>query len=175
MVPAVVGADCIVTVLYSYPLPQVFDAVNTTESTPGARPVSTPDEEITAFGFVTPQAPLMALVSVMVAPVHTEAAPAIAGGSGKDSIVTTCAAEALHGPRVTVYKMVSMPGKCVVTAPPETLALPFVADHVPPVMLADSVVDEPLQTTLVPLMMPGNGVGLMVTIFVAVAVPQKLV
>ena len=65
-----------------------------------------------------------------------------------------------------------------VTIPPEgvTVATPvLLLLHVPPVTPSLSVINEPRQTLLAPVMVPAVAPGLTVIVAVSTAVPQELV
>jgi hypothetical protein len=71
----------------------------------------------------------------------------------------------------------------MITVPPETpattpvlftVAFPLLALHVPPPTLSDSVIVAPTFTEDEPVIVPALGKGIIVTVWVAVAVPQLL-
>ena len=72
--------------------------------------------------------------------------------------------------------MVVVPADTPVTEPGiETVATEVLDDiQEPPAEASDSVMDEPTQTEAEPDMAPTVGVGLMVTVYVAVADPHEL-
>jgi hypothetical protein len=70
--------------------------------------------------------------------------------------------------------MVSIPGNSPSTTPDDTLAFPLVADQVPPGVPSVNLIDAPEQRTESPVMAPAFGSGLIVIVFVAMAVPQIL-
>ena len=73
--------------------------------------------------------------------------------------------------------MVADPAVTPVTTPPAlTDAIPAAPElHVPPVLVALSVMVVDRQTVEGPEMVPAVGVGLTVTVYVALAVPQLVV
>lgn len=102
---------------------------------PAATPVTTPvDEPIVATVtlLLAHVPPVLALLSVVVAPVHTDVVPVIAAGSG--FTVTTID---LAQPVPSVYIMVDVPVVSAVATPDEFIVTTLVFDelHVPPVVL----------------------------------------
>jgi hypothetical protein len=72
--------------------------------------------------------------------------------------------------------MFAMPGLAPDTTPPATVAIAvFPLVHVPPVVPSNSVVVDPAQTVVVPVMVPADGSAFTVIANVSVAVPQPLV
>ena len=119
--------------------------------------------------------PLTVGVKVMVLPEHTVEGPDIVPADAPGVMVTTNEAVRLPQLLLTVYRMVSTPAVIPTTAPDEdTVALPLVALHVPPVTEADSVVPDPVHILLVPDMVGVVGNAFTAMPLVANTVPQVL-
>ena len=71
--------------------------------------------------------------------------------------------------------MISVPVAIPVTNPPVTVALLVVALQVPPGKLSVNVIAAAAHTIESPVIVPAEGMGLTVIIFVAIAVPQVFV
>jgi hypothetical protein len=71
--------------------------------------------------------------------------------------------------------MVSIPAAIPVTKSPETDALELLLLHKPSVTRSDKVMVEPTQTPEAPVILPANGAGFTVIVFVTVADPHELV
>jgi hypothetical protein len=105
--------------------------------------------------------PAVVLVNVVVLPIHTELAPAIAAGNG----LTVNEAVVLHTP--IEYVIFTTPAPTPVTTPvvPPTVATSvLLLLHVPPLTEFVSVVDDPAHTNSAPEI--ASGVALIVTVAV---------
>jgi hypothetical protein len=71
--------------------------------------------------------------------------------------------------------MVSIPAETPVTVPPTTVAVALLLLHTPPVTASVKVMDDAWQTLAGPAMLPAVSTGLMLIVFVAIAVAQVLV
>jgi len=119
--------------------------------------------------------PVVALVRVIAASLHTVPEPLIVVTVGSVPMVMTALAVALPQLVVTVYLMVSSPGTTPVTTPPALMvALPLLALHTPPEVALLKVMVAPVHTVIAPVIALTVGGPMIVIVFVAVAVPQLL-
>ena len=147
---------------------------------PAEIPVTTPVLLIPATGAILLlHTPVAAESDKAVSePTHNDNAPAIAPASGRGLTISECAAVSLPQLLVTVYKISELPAATPVTLPvadPAVATVVLLLLQCPPGLASDSVVITPAHTLEVPVMIPAAGNGLTVIIFVALAVPQKLV
>lgn len=132
---------------------------------PAATPVTIPVEVVIVALAVLPELhvpPEGVLESVVAAPTHTVAVPAIAVGSA----FTVTMRVSTH-PVPVVYVIVAVPALMPATAPSVAPTVAVVASlllHVPPVVVLLKVVTEPSQTLAVPVM----PAGIAITVTVAV-------
>jgi hypothetical protein len=109
----------------------------------------------------------------MVDPTHTVPAPEMLT-TGAEVTFTVSVAVAVPQLLVTVYVTISIPTALPETTPPlDTVATPPVPEKTPPPEPV-SVMDEPTHTEVGPVI-EAVGNAFMVTILVAVAVPQLFV
>ena len=134
-------------------------------------PVSTPVVEMVPVAPVTlvHVPPVVASVSAVVSPLHTDSAPVIIAGCR--STVTIVVAAQLP----IVYDMVEVPVLIVlaVTVPPVLIVATVVVTllHTPPPVASVSVIDAPWQMGVLPLIAAGKVVT--VTICVATQLPKR--
>ena len=69
----------------------------------------------------------------------------------------------------------SIPAVTPAATPPETVACPLVADHVPPVITSVRVVVLPPQTAPPPVIVPASGSELIVIMCIAESTPHEFV
>jgi len=109
-----------------------------------------------------------------VSPTHISKKYAVIGGTVSTVTFTSLVAYAVpHGP-VTAYEIVTVPALTPVTMPPETVAQVLLALHVPPAVASVSVMVAPATTVDGPVI-GLTVVVLIVTVFVAAALPQPFV
>jgi hypothetical protein len=107
--------------------------------------------------------PVTALCNVSSAVTHSVADPVIVPAFGNGLTVTTFTATAVPHIFVTLYEMVTLPEETPVTKPPDTVALPLLAVHVPPVKVGVRESEPPpSQTEERPAILPATGRGLTV-------------
>ena len=133
---------------------------------PAVTPVTTPEELMVAtaelevvqtpFGFV--------FASVAVEPAHNEVGPVI-GAPAPELIVTLVVALLVHPFTVTVYVITAVPAETPVTTPEElTVATAELeVDQTPPLVASESVVVEPTQVEVKPVM-GATGQGLQLSL-----------
>lgn len=162
----------VTAVVTPQPVGKVYDIV----TVPAATPVTLPDPSTVA----TEPALLVQLPPVEVSPrvvieppSQTAIVPVMVAGIGL--MVTAWVAIAVPQELVTVYKTVSMPAVAPVTVVPVTIAWPFEALHVPPVVASATVIAPTAHMLDGPVMVPAVGVAITVIVEVAYKVPQLLV
>ena len=128
---------------------------------PTATAVKTPDDTVITAGFVlVHDPPPMTSVRVSVEPKQKDEGPESEPALGKGFTVTMELAAITPQELVTVYEMVVVPTAAPVTTPPTTVATEgTVLLHTPPVAASVSVIDDKLQTLVVPTMDPAFGKG----------------
>jgi hypothetical protein len=117
--------------------------------------------------------PGVASVKAVVRPTHTLGVP-VMPATADVFTVTTLVAVAVPQPLVTAYDIVTVPTVTPVNRPPETVALPLLALHVPPATASDSVMFDPMFTLDGPDIVPAD-TAFTVTTNVATAAPQPVV
>ena len=145
-------------------------------SIPAVTPVTTPVAETFALALVLLNVPpVVALVSVMLAPVHTLEGPDIV--STAVIALTMIRFIAIADPHEldTVYLIVSMPADTPVITLSAVVANPIRLLHTPPAIDALSVVDAPTHKVVAPVIVPATGSGDIVITDLAVSVPQPVV
>ena len=145
-------------------------------SAPGVTPVTIPPAKVADALLMFQIPPEEVSVKVFVAPTHAKGDPIIvpAFGNGGLIVITFTAVAAPHT-FVTVYMMISMPIVTPVTTPPDMVAVLPLLLHTPPGVISVKVMLEPTHTLEGPVMVPAVMGGLIVRIFVAIAVPHELV
>jgi hypothetical protein len=106
--------------------------------------------------------PGIELPSVVAAPVHKLLAPVIAPGAGF-TVTTVVVAH----PVDSVYEIIEVPEETPSTEPSEGLTIAtegLLLDHVPPVVPSERVVDAPVHTVAVPIIVDGSGLTVTTTV-----------
>ena len=123
--------------------------------------------------------PVFVSVSVVLLPTVVASVPEIVPAVGTVIIFTICLAVSEPQVFILLYLMVSIPSTepVIVADDPVEVKVASVLDalHVPPVESAISVMGEPKQTDVGPLMVPAYTSALTFTVFLATADPQVLV
>ena len=107
-------------------------------------------------------------------PAHTFVTPLIALIA--EAALTVIVLVAVSAPHtlVIIYLIVSIPIETPVTTPAETVALALVEPQVPPVVASVRLIVEPIQTEVVPLIVPALGIVFIVIAFITVSAPHVL-
>ena len=165
-----------ITVLIAVSEPHALATTYIMVSVPGVIPVTTPPETV-AKPLVACQIPPVAVsVNVTVEPMNSLLSPIIHPAKGTEVTVTIFIAVTEPQVLATTYLIVSMPGAIPVTIPAVTEVLPLLLLHTPPTVRSFSVITDPAQTVVTPVIAPTTGdAGLTVNVVVAAFVPQLLV
>ena len=97
--------------------------------------------------------PVAASLRVVEDPEHTVAGPVMAGKVVVFTVISFVATAEPHVPE-TAYEIVTLPAVTPVTTPPETVALPLLALHVPPDTPSVRVIFAPVLTVDAPEIVP---------------------
>ena len=144
-------------------------------SIPAVTPVTTPPATVAEALLLLHAPPAGKAVRLIDEPVHTVDGPVIKPALTTVSIVMVFVAVDVQLMLVTVYIAVSTPAVTPVTTPPRTIACVLLILHAPPAAGSVNVIEAPTQTLEGPLITPAFGDGFIVTVLVAMAVPQTLV
>src|SRR5579883_2359171 len=124
-------------------------------SAPALTPVTVPPVLTVALLLRLVQTPPEAKsVNVMAAPTQTADGPVITPELGDEFIVIAFLAIVVPHALLTVYSIVSIPGRTPVTTPARTVASALPALQIPPVVVSVSVIAEPVHTLEGPAIVP---------------------